>query len=1035
MVDATRTAGAAADVASQVVAWVCLWFLLHHVVWSTWRAASCSGAGRGASGRCWSPSRFMTLLRSAQPLERYRKRLARSQVYCFLASLGGLHLLLHRCNWTARELLYRYEREHEVFFSMAAGHWLVAIWEDAQSSKYLSAGLSGRDLLGHTASKPQEREESGAFLQRAYLLHHLAAAGLYVFVMLNRSCVGVCIFGLVFELPVLLMNHREFAVVAKFPPAWYRNQWRLDSFWDLLFFVFIVARFGPTLVYFYSLMFWWRDIFALPVYEAEVYHCGSLFFTLLNFSLLNGLLPSWRLRDEQNCTGGSLASDVIRDAAMESFRDDLSNAALGKAPFREEVPPVLLCTEEDLAGNDGSAAGSAVWLEIQGVVYDLTAFLPEHPGGADILRRHAGKDATEAFRRIGHSSAAKQQMQKFVVGPKQQPREDRYRLFSNAEALRLVAKKAVEVSVTLGGLSLCLSFTLAPALASADDAKASSELLEIRLLPIALQVAASGLLFTLLQVLRKPGELLHLYRGVNLLALACFCHLLALTMVRIPLPPDLPASCPGALELAAGFLLALEDLRERFLPEAPAARCGRPRRSRRLLPLAALPRLLASWLLRGAGLLLERGALQLAGAVLLALSTTWLLRGVRGIARSGGERERRATLAATLLRSAGMTGVVGAVFAYVLVRRSGDAGVAALERCWHQSWTSRLLSLFIGQCAILNMLQLLNSAYVFSSAWTSRALAFTFALAPALLGGLQGYRWLAVLALLLHVGDLSARNRVSLDALANSADYATMPPYRIGTQACVDQVRTTIGTFLWRYLSAPIVRVASALLPEDLVFYACEIPIFSYGENVDLGVAAYVARPRRGLPDGASFSTGASRSQAAASAEDGPGDERTPQFFSLDLEYRNGGEPSRFNEFRDLQCKLRNPPDALPGFVAAVACAFPHQRAGSGEGGGSGRLAKEVCLSAWASPEACAASGSEASSPSLPGCSRDLGGGDAQASRAHGGLHADLEPFGRIRLQDRCQRCARLVEHRQLGRAPPMRCEACNGPTFGYPPF
>ena len=50
----------------------------------------------------------------------------------------------------------------------------------------------------------------------------------------------------------------------------------------------------------------------------------------------------------------------------------------------------------------------------------LTVFLPgfmdDHPGGADLLRLHAGEDATREFDDAGHSSAAKAQLKILVVG-------------------------------------------------------------------------------------------------------------------------------------------------------------------------------------------------------------------------------------------------------------------------------------------------------------------------------------------------------------------------------------------------------------------------------------------------------------------------------------------------------------------------------------------------------------------------------------------------------------------------------------------
>ena len=57
----------------------------------------------------------------------------------------------------------------------------------------------------------------------------------------------------------------------------------------------------------------------------------------------------------------------------------------------------------------------ALWMVIDGNVLDLTAFFEEHPGGQDVLRNYAGKDATTIFN-SSHSTHAKQLAKSFVIG-------------------------------------------------------------------------------------------------------------------------------------------------------------------------------------------------------------------------------------------------------------------------------------------------------------------------------------------------------------------------------------------------------------------------------------------------------------------------------------------------------------------------------------------------------------------------------------------------------------------------------------------
>lgn len=55
-------------------------------------------------------------------------------------------------------------------------------------------------------------------------------------------------------------------------------------------------------------------------------------------------------------------------------------------------------------------------LVIEGVVYDLSAYKDKHPGGASVLERFAGSDATIVFNAVRHSSRAILEMKKYVVG-------------------------------------------------------------------------------------------------------------------------------------------------------------------------------------------------------------------------------------------------------------------------------------------------------------------------------------------------------------------------------------------------------------------------------------------------------------------------------------------------------------------------------------------------------------------------------------------------------------------------------------------
>jgi cytochrome b involved in lipid metabolism len=55
------------------------------------------------------------------------------------------------------------------------------------------------------------------------------------------------------------------------------------------------------------------------------------------------------------------------------------------------------------------------WIVIDGIVADITNWIPKHPGG-DIIMKGVGKDASKLFHSIGHDEIAKKILKKYKIG-------------------------------------------------------------------------------------------------------------------------------------------------------------------------------------------------------------------------------------------------------------------------------------------------------------------------------------------------------------------------------------------------------------------------------------------------------------------------------------------------------------------------------------------------------------------------------------------------------------------------------------------
>ncbi|KAJ5605928.1 hypothetical protein N7510_008709 [Penicillium lagena] len=71
-------------------------------------------------------------------------------------------------------------------------------------------------------------------------------------------------------------------------------------------------------------------------------------------------------------------------------------------------------TPADVASHNN--ADNGLYIIVDSSVYDVTEFINEHPGGAKILKRVAGKDASKQFWKYHNESVLKKYAPKLKIG-------------------------------------------------------------------------------------------------------------------------------------------------------------------------------------------------------------------------------------------------------------------------------------------------------------------------------------------------------------------------------------------------------------------------------------------------------------------------------------------------------------------------------------------------------------------------------------------------------------------------------------------
>lgn len=242
----------------------------------------------------------------------YWRRLARSQVYYVGAGICGIYLVsqypiieyfgLQLEAKPVEHLLSDWSDLHEKAFSFAVTHWIISTWED-----YCCGDLVNLDIHKQVPGAEvavivdEETKEEHFPVLGMYIWHHISTALVYFGIICSGGRLSVLgCFGLVYEVPPAILNIREFAVVFKEEyDCFERLANHMARLWAIIMWATLLCRGFPSVVYFYSLVFWRPQLAQLSRDTWISYHSLGVGFTMSNWNWYL-MLRVWRSQDMSN---------------------------------------------------------------------------------------------------------------------------------------------------------------------------------------------------------------------------------------------------------------------------------------------------------------------------------------------------------------------------------------------------------------------------------------------------------------------------------------------------------------------------------------------------------------------------------------------------------------------------------------------------------------------------------------------------------------------------------------------------------------
>ncbi|XP_012237468.1 cytochrome b5 isoform X3 [Bombus impatiens] len=122
------------------------------------------------------------------------------------------------------------------------------------------------------------------------------------------------------------------------------------------------------------------------------------------------------------------SSEQSNKKPWKKSKEDLSSCieTENQHPNQHPNQQLRMISLDEVAWHD---TANNCWIVIHDFVYDCTELLKNHPGGSDVILEYAGRDATLPFIGTGHSSMARQSLERYLIG--ELPLEERIFRVSN----------------------------------------------------------------------------------------------------------------------------------------------------------------------------------------------------------------------------------------------------------------------------------------------------------------------------------------------------------------------------------------------------------------------------------------------------------------------------------------------------------------------------------------------------------------------------------------------------------------------------